>query len=321
MEERKTVTVKLEIYEDQVEEFRALVYLLKNNLSEEKVERHIKSNYRDTTVFDKYIKSYVDFIRCFLKMIHVPSLDINNPLPMNREFPHVHLSTPTELTELGEKELEELSVLKDEKNVIEESNWDEASAHEYSEYPIGEEPEIDLTEKHERAISFIDRFIKDGKEITEKRQKDLARLITEYVFALKTENVEVDDLFLAAMNSTTIPKCLNSDLSHLVSLNMIMDFRYSSNVVLKKKLGYSKKEIKKRGLYLLAFDIYDRIKTLFKELVSENEEELFAITGFILSEIGHIYTEEGYEEESMGTSSWLSYIAKMTRDWVQRAEY
>ena len=157
MEERKTVLVKLEIYEDQVEEFRALVYLLKNNLSEENVERHIKSNYRDTTVFDKYIKSYVDFIRCFLKMIHVPSLDVNNPLPMNREFPHVLLSTPAEL---DEKELEELSVLKDEKSEIEESNWDEDSAHEYSEYPVGEEPEIELTEKHEKAISFIDRFIK-----------------------------------------------------------------------------------------------------------------------------------------------------------------
>lgn len=323
MEERKTVTVKLDVYEDQVEEFKALIYFLKNNLREEKVETLIKSEYQDikiedtgVSVFDKYIKSYIDFIRSFLNMVYVPSIDGDSQSQINREIPYVALSAPPRL---DEKE-EELSIEKDEKSEEVESSWDEASAHEYSKYPVGEEPEIDVTEKHDKAVSFINRFIKDRKNITERRQRDLARLITEYVAALQTENIQVDDFFLAAKNSNGIPKSLDGDLQLLVSLNKMLDFRYSSNVVFNDKQGYNQKEMKKGDVYLLAFDIYDRIKTHFKELGSENEEELLAVTGFILSEIGHIHIEEVYLVESNRTYSWLSYIIKMTKDWIERAE-
>jgi len=324
MEKRKTVTVKLEVYEDQVDEFKALIYFLKNNLSEQKVETLIESKYEDikiedtdVSVFDQYIKSYIDFIRSFFNMVYVPSLDGNSQSQINREIPYVPLSGPPRLNKM---EVDELRGKKDEKSEEIETSWDEASAHEYSKYPVGEEPEIELTEKHDKAVSFINRFIKDKKNITERRQKDLARLITEYVAALKTENIEADDFFLAAKNTTSIPRSLDGDLQLLVSLNMFLGFRYSSNVVFNDKQGYSQKEMKKGDVYLLAFDIYDRIKTHFKELDSENEEELFAVTGYILGEIGHMDTEDKFNDESMSTSSWLSFIIKKTGGWIEKAE-
>ncbi len=51
MENRKTKTIKIEIYEDRELEFRALVWLIKSNLDDNGIER-IRNFYIDPSAFD-----------------------------------------------------------------------------------------------------------------------------------------------------------------------------------------------------------------------------------------------------------------------------
>lgn len=307
--ERKTKTIQIEVYEDQVDDFYASIFYLKKNLRDSMIYLSIKDNYKDPSVFDRYIKGYTDFLQSFFGMIHVPSIVGDSAIPMDSRILIPHIPAPLFLDDIDYETgitLEKADVESGETRFI----WDE--------YTIDQKPPNEITDGYQRAFDFIEYSKISEPLLPVYRKIHLSRFISELSENMKVEVYQTDDFFIAAEKG--IPKIFKSDLYNLVLDTRLFGFKHDENTLFQSKPINKPRKITKREQYESADFIYDKIEYFFPDLKDEGGEKLLAITGYILCELGHLYTEEKYLDEVNRTESWWQYLINRSKTWLEQGQ-
>ena len=75
MTDRKIVELKMKFYEDELDDFLALTYLMKAKLHEEGTELPMYN----TDVYREGVRPFLDYLKWITGVIHIPSLDKVKP--------------------------------------------------------------------------------------------------------------------------------------------------------------------------------------------------------------------------------------------------
>lgn len=287
MEKRKTITVKLDVYEDKVKEFRALLHLLKISLNESGYEK-VKRNYYDSTFFDTYVKEYFDFIKNFVDMIFISSIDGENPVPNIAIMSVPYYNSDAVIPEF-------------------ESDWTN------QEESSGTDLDICESDKESQSLGInsdplfiqINEFIAGSKEVNKlldkKKLLGLAHFIIHYAKNIKRKTFQIDEFWKAAASyrlgkGIKIPQ----DLYELITTKKMYGYRMDVHTVLGKK--------SKQDDYLLVHRIHELLIFNFPEMAA-SPHQVNVFTGYICHFLGVFDNKGKFEEDSGGGKSWREYLA------------
>lgn len=321
MDNRKTTFVKLEIYEDKVDEFKGLLWVLKKTLNKDGIDR-IRNNYHDPSFFDKNNRKFVEFLQYIIEMIKIQSIDGEN------EIPSIDIYSVAEGIGDGKESEMTLPVFDDESpftghyhelgKVDDLEDFDESKKAEFLEM-IGEESTIKADGTQEEAlndeIKFFIRLSKDlRKKLSEKREAELVRFIKHHIKARSIKHYRRDSFWEAAKSAQFNHEVIPPDLMLLFNLNSMYGHRYSSNVIFQDGQLYTPKKMTSKEKYNLTTDLFQHTRYWFRDLAdgASRDYQLRIITGFILSKIGLLDSDEDYK----GSKDWRVYLSEMVKNWL-----
>ncbi len=290
MEERKTVTVKLDVYEDQEDEFRAIIYFLKKTLNDDSIENLIRNNYKDPSGFDLYGKRYTNFLQDFFGMIQ---------LDKSGEGEHLSLSDDNSKP----KELK-ISNARGSKR----PDWKKALINDAA-----------TSEKISLVKGFIGRMTKVADVWEDKAIEELIYYITYLIMDKQIEYFQIDKFTQAASNADLSIR--TGDLRHLINMWKITDRPFLSNIVLQRSSIPSSKSVKTDKKYRLAGDLLNKIEFFFPQLYQKDTDtdySLRVIIGFVLSELNILLKEGEFLETKKGSKPWKDYLAETVLTWLKR---
>lgn len=282
MEKRKTVSVQLEVYEDKVEEFKALLHLLKSSLTEESIEL-ARSNYNEPALFDSHIKAYLEFIRNWMEVVFIPSIDSENPVPTIDLMPVPYI----------------------QRNAVQIQSDEESSDNKNEG---GDE------NSNNGLLGEIQEFIKGSKELphilSPSERNSLAQFIFQYAKYIQRKKYFVDDFWECASKYHQIKSLdLPYDLRNIVSLYSLFGYRLGAHVISNRKT--------KMDDYRLVHRIHDQLLFDFEEL-KKSDYQARVITGYICHFMGIYQDKETFNERSSGGKNWREYLAANVKSHLER---
>lgn len=333
---RKTVKVVLEIYEDQEQEFRRLIYILKHGLKDKSwytvnkrllLTKDDDINMSDEEFIEKKIsnseKRYLELLKYLSDMVYVRSTDSKNPIPSislpifynirpEAGQPSIPIYLDKVSKEQGTKEVDLLKRIEEwkGKNNLGKRTDSETEIEKWKKENRSNKEHIENKEKkiaYEDIETFLNRskFIKPN--LSDYLFGELCNWILFAIEHMKPIKMNTDEFFLAAViNSKDVDMLskLPGVLNRGWMASEMYGFRYGANV--------SFDDRKKINDYILTERIFDNLKFNFPVLrqPKTNDYQLRIITGYVISAIGIIKDQDIFLKESKGSKDWRNYLAE-----------
>ncbi len=284
MENRKTTFVKLEVYEDKAEEFKALLHLLKSVLNDFGFEQ-TRENYYDPVVFDTHIKNYFEFLKYLVEMVHIPSINGEDPVPsidlmsVPESYEFKRYQAPIQFG-----------------NELKENIESTINLNEYG-------TPIFLLESP--LYPTVMKFIKESKGLPylsdSLKMEKFAAFIIHFATNIKRKSYAVDEFWRAAASYTPNSESkLPHDLYRLITMHQMFGYRLDAHTIQGKK--------SKRDDYQLVHRIHEMLIDNFPEL-KESPHQAHVFTGYTCHFLGVFDDIETFKENSSGGKNWREYLA------------
>ena len=248
MKNRPTKTIKLEIYEDQTQEFMGLLWLLKSALKNEEFSfEMIRNYYEDPSIFDNVSKDYLYFIKKFVEMVFIQSVDGENPTPSVDVF-HVG-NYPV---------IKNGHISNSQNNIFPQIDFDpdfDGDLEEVVVVNLNEmnDPKQNGTPLESETKDFIERSTVLPKIFNQDNLQLLIQFIDYQINNRKITVYQRDKFRDAAIRYTNKSRTIASDIDHLIHNPFL--FKYSSNVIFQKRSIHSPRKctVKKNIVWLVTF--------------------------------------------------------------------
>lgn len=317
--ERPTKTVKLEIYEDQEDEFRALIWYLKKALNNDHVINKIKRNYTDPLIYQNFSEPYLQFLQKLIGMIRIPSLDENTFVPSFQVSPVPFRKINPEYFSHLNKDINDF---KDDDVVVfdlnDTSNSDTANSLDknYNTETKKIQPPAETMKLVDDVFEFINSSTKLSKLLPEKLKWELVSFFVDNILKRKVKKYQVDKFWLAARDKRPTSYSVHNDIDILIS--SAYDFRHDPNIVFHESPAQSNRKLSTKEKYRLAGDIHYHLSFQLK-MLPENSYQLNVLTGYMLAHIGVLKDEDEFLKNPKGSETWREYLAKYANNWVKKA--
>ncbi|MCC6725550.1 MAG: hypothetical protein IT258_13665, partial [Saprospiraceae bacterium] len=295
----------------------------------------IRNFYDEPSIFENHIREYADFIRDFMSMIYIPSIDGETPIPSVSISPVSYQVMSSDKASIPRE--------KNKKNIEEpvdlnldgtDEFMDEEKLKEFNEMIGGNIDYVHKETKEELQLredvaEFISKSSTISNFLSENRQNDLIKFVVHLIMTRGIKFFQTDKFWEAAWNYSRQSRLIDTDIKRIIFSPF--SFRYGSNVVFQDTAIYTPKQIQAWEKYLLAGDIYQYMEFWFPELstfYAKNDYQLRLLTGLVLSSIkiagkqSLLLNEDEFLAKpnlKKSKKTWREYLAEYTLNWLRMA--